>query len=868
MRGALLGLIAALAPWLVAAQERIADIRQGTNLALTVHPGGHTLVVDLIGQLWTVPAAGGGAVPLTPAGEAARNPRYSPDGTHVVYQRLVDGQWDLWLLEIASTKTRPLTTSPFNEREPDFAADGRSVVFTSDRTGHYCLWSVTVEGGIETQLTEEPGDAAYPAAAQGLVAYAHEGTSGWSIRVLGQDGASAAVHSSARPLTAPSWRPGGGVIVFGEQDSTGTSRLWLLIRSEPQVLKPLSGSEDLFSTRPAWLSGAEFVYAADGQLWRRGIAHPVRYPVHLFAATLVAAAAAPLTLPDPDSTDDEQVAAGMSPTSSSADGRRAVFSALGDLWLAERGRHERLTDDTFADRDPALLPDGSGVIFSSDRNGQFELWHLALPERRLTAITSGAVLPRQPSIRPDGRQIAYLESESFEPWSTARLRVRDWPSGTEVTVATQLERASQPSWAADGRSLNVQALAGATSPETPRGLGVTLLRPLSASTNGDATPSSAPATVTWRAPARPADYVVEIGRLFDGVSGTYRRHVDLHVRAGRIAAIVARGLLPTSGTVVDARDHTVIPGLVDVHAHQPALAGERFGRVWLAHGVTTVREIADRPAEALERAESWASGRTVGPRLLITPSTAGSSLSTDPLLPIRPFAEIIGGFAHSLTRQARELAVPAQLKAATLPPRLRLPSTPGLVEIEVSPTLTTYQDGVSRLVASGATFAPGLAALSGMGDWPSMSPSGRRRSEAYRALFNLAEQSAWERQAPLTPGTRALGVTVANLVRAGGSVAIGSEAPAVPYGLGVHLEMAALARAGIAPDQILRMATMGGALALGLEPHVGSLDEGKLADFVVLEGDPLADLGAALDIVAVVKGGVWHDRAALLAPSR
>jgi hypothetical protein len=210
--------------------------------------------------------------------------------------------------------------------------------------------------------------------------------------------------------------------------------------------------------------------------------------------------------------------------------------------------------------------------------------------------------------------------------------------------------------------------------------------------------------------------------------------------------------------------------------------------------------------------------------------------------------------------------VPAQLKWATLPARLRLSSTPDLVEIEVSPTLTTYQDGLSRLVASGATFAPGLAALNGMGGWPSTSPSGRRRSEAYRALFNLAEQSAWERQAPLTDSTRALGVTVANLVRAGGSVAIGSDAPAVPYGLGVHLEMAALARAGIAHDQILRMATMGGALALGLERHVGSLEEGKLADFVVLDGDPLADLGAALDIVAVAKEGVWRDRAALLAP--
>jgi imidazolonepropionase-like amidohydrolase len=55
-------------------------------------------------------------------------------------------------------------------------------------------------------------------------------------------------------------------------------------------------------------------------------------------------------------------------------------------------------------------------------------------------------------------------------------------------------------------------------------------------------------------------------------------------------------------------------------------------------------------------------------------------------------------------------------------------------------------------------------------------------------------------------------------------------------------------------------------LALGLERDLGTLEEGKLADFVVLEGDPLADIDATLTILAVVKGGVWRDRSALLTP--
>ncbi len=851
MRHAVAALLLAGVAAASVAEERIADIRQGTNLSLALAPNGNTLVVDLLGQLWTLPATGGGAVPLTAAGDQARNPRFSPDGSQLVYQRRSGNQWDLWLLALATGEQRALTTSSFDERDPDFTPDGRAVVFASNRTGHYCLWSIAVEGGVETQLTEESGTASSPAVSEhGQVAYVLTRGDEWSIRVLGGDGAISVLHSSVSRLSAPTWRPGGGALMFGEQDSAVTSRLQLLLPGEPRVLKSLSGSEDLFASRAAWRSGAEFVYASDGQLWRRGIAAPVRQPIHLFAAAAVEVGEPPINLPAFDAA-GERPALGVNGAARSADGRRTAFTALGDLWLAERGEPRRLTDDPFVELDPGFSPDGESLVFASERTGQFELWRLALRDGALTQITFGALEPRHPAIRPDGSLIAYLESASLDPGAATVLKTIDPRRREEATVATSVVDATALSWSGDGRALAVRAAAATVA--TARDFRVDIRTAAAPALESEA---ETPPAVHWQVATAARDYVVQIGRLFDGVRGTYRRHVDLHIRGGRIAAIVPRGGLPTIGEVVDARDATVIPGLIDLHAHQSSLVGERLGRAWLAYGVTTVRELTTQPGEAVERAEAWASGRSAGPRLVISAGNVGA----DAGVALRPYSSIAAGFAHSLRRQARELAVPAWGPSA-FPPRLRTASDLPSLDLELSPGFIAYQDGFSRLVAAEATLVTGLAALAGLDGWPAPRP---RNDAGLTALFTPAEQAAWSRPDALGAAVPALERTVAQLVRAGGRVGIGSDTPAVPYGLGVHLELALLAQAGIANDQILRMATTEGALALGLVQQIGTLEEGKLADFVVIDGDPLTHIADTLRIVAVAKGGIWHDRASLL----
>jgi imidazolonepropionase-like amidohydrolase len=95
------------------------------------------------------------------------------------------------------------------------------------------------------------------------------------------------------------------------------------------------------------------------------------------------------------------------------------------------------------------------------------------------------------------------------------------------------------------------------------------------------------------------------------------------------------------------------------------------------------------------------------------------------------------------------------------------------------------------------------------------------------------------------------------IVDAGGRVCLGGHGQM--QGLGPHWEIWAFAQGGMTPLQALRVATLAPAQALGLDGDLGSLEPGKLADFVVLAEDPLADVRNSDSVVLVVKGGTaWR----------
>src|SRR5262245_40464199 len=421
------------------------DTREGTVLAFDLSPDGRSIVFDLLGQLWIVPAAGGPAQPLTDAVRDTAedlDPSLSPDGRSVVFRAERNGRVGLWLLDLASRNIKQLTqlAGPEGyEGGANWSPDSRTIAFTrvaqaasGQAQARIRLVEIATgserELGIEWTEKSEMRDPAWTPDGRRIVFVAASPASrrGGRLWVVEASGGKAVPFSAdSAPALAPAFASDGKRLGFLSRDSADRLQVWVQNLSGTPASAPvcLTHNGDVASTRVRWTrDGASVLFAADGKLFRvaAGGGAPAEIP---FSAHLTITR--PRSgLPDVHFGDAEQVvrARAFLGLALSPDGQQIAALALGKLWLiALDGANRAIADVPFSARGLAWSPDGRVVAWSA---GPFEREDLFAANVRTGAPRQVTALPGRealPAYSPAGRFIAFRHADA----KSGALRVID-----------------------------------------------------------------------------------------------------------------------------------------------------------------------------------------------------------------------------------------------------------------------------------------------------------------------------------------------------------------------------------------------------------------------------------------------------------
>ncbi len=486
-----------------------------------------------------------------------------------------------------------------------------------------------------------------------------------------------------------------------------------------------------------------------------------------------------------------------------------------------------------------------------------------------------------PTWSPDGKQIAYLDQGLL--WTVAV----DGEGGL-IAPPVQLSReyASYPSWTGDSRSLLFLS-------------GTELKRVFV-----DGRTESIPLKMTWKRPANAQRLVVQAGKVFTGISPTYLRDVDIVIDDNIITAIVPRRAAWPNARIVDARDKAVIPGVIQLHNHQFVSDGEMLGRLWLSFGITSVREPGAEPYEALERRESWMAQRRIGPRefyanifegrrVFFWNNTAISSksqidremkraldldydfLKTYETVDYDIQRRIVDfGHRHGLMVAGHKLYPAANygidaVEHFAARDRMDYFDRMSIKRIVYDDVLELMRHSGIYITPTSAGKAPGASYLVQMDRHPEIRllPQVRkifapRYLKAHDAMVAYMRRLYDGVAQPLTANELA---SIRALKDSGTVIGAGSDGGTVSDGYSEILEMIHFADA-IGPYAALRSGTIDAARITGVDRYLGSVEVGKIADLVVVDGDPLANVADVLRVSTVVKDGHPYMLAELLQP--
>ena len=346
--------------------------------------------------------------------------------------------------------------------------------------------------------------------------------------------------------------------------------------------------------------------------------------------------------------------------------------------------------------------------------------------------------------------------------------------------------------------------------------------------------------------------------------------------------------IPENAEVIDLKGKYLLPGFVDTHAHMWPTWGLHKKDVWvyaanLAYGVTTTRDPQTATTDVLTYADMVEAGMIPGPRVYSTgPGLGYWGYNIKSLDHARDVLTQYSKYYNTKTikmyltgnRQHRQWIIQAAKEQELMP------TTEGGLDFKLNltqildgypghehsfPVYPLYKDFIDFVSASQTAYTPTLLVSYG-GPWAEnyfyatedvqgdpkinrFTPKSELDAKSRRrnAGWFMEEEHVFEDHA----------VFVKDLVESGGIAGVGSHGQL--QGLGYHWELWSMHAGGISNHDMLKVATLLGAEALGLSKDLGSIVKGKIADLVVLEKNPLENIRHTNTVELVVKNGFVYD---------
>ncbi|HVR28228.1 MAG TPA: amidohydrolase family protein [Thermoanaerobaculia bacterium] len=403
--------------------------------------------------------------------------------------------------------------------------------------------------------------------------------------------------------------------------------------------------------------------------------------------------------------------------------------------------------------------------------------------------------------------------------------------------------------------------------------------------------------------------IVHAGRLVDTRAGHVLERQSVVVEGGRIVEVRSGFVAAGSGdTVVDLRQHTVLPGLMDMHVHlsseqSPASVLERFtlevadyainavvyARRTLEAGFTTVRDLGDLGGGVIvPLRNAIARGDVPGPRVFaagVSLATTGghadrtngykSSLRGDP------------GPAEGVVNGVEDAAKAVRQRYKEGSDLIKITATGGVLSLaksgqnpqftidEIRAVVETAKDydfmvaahghgkeGIRRAILGGVTT---IEHGTYMDDeiFALMKEHGTTWVPTILAGHFVAEKAEVPGFFPdiIRPKAAAIGPqiaeTFAKAYRAGVAIAFGTDCGVCPHGSNAR-EFELMVAGGMPAMEAIQSATTVTAELLGIADRLGTIEAGKLADLIAVPGDPIADITALQRVAFVMKEGVVY----------